>query len=293
MEEIVVVPRDRGFARFGMALSRTLKRALLSTSTEYFSGSAVGIKKEYMKTLPAEQEESKLDPQRIPRHIAIIMDGNRRWAKNKGLPSKVGHWNGAEALSKIVENAASLGVKVLTVYAFSTENWKRSDEEVDSLMHLFQMYLIGNKDRMIREGVRLATIGDLRRMPIEVKKTLDDVKRATAGGDNIDLVLAVNYGARDDIRRATMGIVEDCLIGRVNKEDISEALIARYLDTAPWGDPELLIRTSGERRLSNFLLWEISYAEVYVTDVLWPDFNEQELIKAVAEYQKRERRTGC
>lgn len=280
MEDIATVQKDRRFARFGMALPRT------------FSESA-NDSKEFMKTLPVEQEELKLDPQRIPRHIAIIMDGNRRWAKKKGVPSMVGHWNGAESLSKIVENAAALGVKVLTVYAFSTENWKRSNDEVDSLMHLFQMYLIGQKDRMIREGVRLATIGDLRRMPPEVKKTLDDVKRATAGGDSIDLVLAVNYGARDDIRRATIGIVEDCMIGRVNKEDISEALISRYLDTAPWGDPELLIRTSGEKRLSNFLLWEISYAEVYVTDVMWPDFDEQELIRAIAEYQKRERRAGC
>lgn len=252
--------------------------------------------KENMKTLPdqqEEQEEVRLDPHRIPRHVAIIMDGNRRWAKRKGVPSMVGHWNGAEALSKIVENAASLGIKVLTVFAFSTENWSRPDEEVDSLMSLFRMYLIGHKERMIREGVRLATIGDLRRLAPEVKATLDDVKKATVQGSRIDLVIAVNYGARDDIRRATMGIVEDCLNGRVNKEDITEALIARYLDTAPWGDPELLIRTSGEKRVSNFLLWQISYAEVYITDVLWPDFTEQQLIRAVAEYQKREKRTGC
>lgn len=246
-----------------------------------------------METLPAEQEELKLDPQRIPNHIAIIMDGNRRWAKRKGVPAMVGHWNGAEALSRIVENAASLGVKVLTVFAFSTENWKRPDEEVDSLMRLFQMYLSGNKDRMVREGVRLATIGDLRRLSADVKQTLADVKKVTAGGDRIDLVLAINYGARDNIRRATASIVEDCISGRINKEDISEALISRYLDTAPWKDPQLLIRTSGEQRVSNFLLWEISYAEVYITETLWPDFNEQELIKAIAEYQKRERRVGC
>ncbi|HEX4839315.1 MAG TPA: polyprenyl diphosphate synthase [Rhabdochlamydiaceae bacterium] len=246
-----------------------------------------------METLPAEQEELKLDPQRIPNHIAIIMDGNRRWAKRKGVPAMVGHWNGAEALSRIVENAASLGVKVLTVFAFSTENWKRPDEEVDSLMRLFQMYLSGNKDRMIREGVRLATIGDLRRLSADVKQTLADVKKVTAGGDRIDLVLAINYGARDNIRRAMASIVEDCISGRINKEDISEALISRYLDTAPWKDPQLLIRTSGEQRVSNFLLWEISYAEVYITETLWPDFNEQELIKAIAEYQKRERRIGC
>lgn len=239
------------------------------------------------------QDQPKLDMDRIPKHIAIIMDGNRRWAKNQGLPSMVGHWHGAEALSKIVETAAAMGVKVLTVYAFSTENWKRSPEEVDSIMKLFRMYLIGQKERMIREGVRLGTIGDTRRFPENVKETLDEVKKATAGGDKIDLVLAVNYGARDDIRRALVSIVEDCGLGRLQKEDITEALISRYLDTAPWGDPELLIRTSGENRLSNFLLWQISYAEVYITDVLWPDFNELELMKAVATYQKRVRREGC
>ncbi len=246
-----------------------------------------------METELALIDPPKLDMERIPKHIAIIMDGNRRWAKNQGLPAMVGHWHGAEALSQIVESAASLGVKVLTVYAFSTENWNRTQEEVDSIMKLFRMYLIGQKDRMVREGVRLGTIGDTRRFPQSVKETLNDVKKATAGGDKIDLVLAVNYGARDDIRRALVSIVEDCQMGRLQKEDITEALIGRYLDTAPWGDPELLIRTSGESRLSNFLLWQISYAEVYITDVLWPDFNELELMKAVAAFQKRMRRVGC
>lgn len=289
----VSMQEDRGLARLGLALYRTVRRAFAPAAD--FSGAETRINylKENMKTLPVEQEEIKLDPERIPNHIAIIMDGNRRWAKSKGMPTTVGPWKGAEALSRIVENAASLGVKVLTVFAFSTENWNRPNDEVDSLMLLFQMYLNGNKDRMIREGVRLATIGDLRKLSSEVRQTLADVKKATAGGDRIDLVLAVNYGARDNIRRATTSIVEDCLSGRVNKDDISEALISRYLDTAPWGDPQLLIRTSGELRLSNFLLWEISYSEVYITETLWPDFNKQELIEAIAEYQKRERRTGC
>lgn len=167
-----------------------------------------------MKEEPVLIEPPELDMDKIPKHIAIIMDGNRRWAKNQGLPAMVGHWHGAEALSKIVEAAASLGVKVLTVYAFSTENWKRTQEEVDSIMKLFRMYLIGQKDRMIREGVRLGTIGDTRRFPQSVKETLDDVKKATSAGDKIDLVLAVNYGARDDIRRAVVSIVEDCELGR-------------------------------------------------------------------------------
>lgn len=246
-----------------------------------------------MRTEIASVDQPKLDMQKVPRHIAIIMDGNRRWAKKQGLPSVVGHWHGAQSLSKIVEVASALGVKVLTVYAFSTENWSRTQEEVDSIMELFRMYLTGQKERMIKEGVRLGTIGDLSRLPPRVKETLDDVKRATSSGDKIDLVLAINYGARDDIRRALVSILDDCQKGRLQKEDITEALIARYLDTAPWGDPQLLIRTSGENRLSNFLLWQISYAEVYITDVLWPDFDEHELSKAIAEFQKRARRIGC
>ncbi len=238
-------------------------------------------------------DQQKIDIDRVPKHIAIIMDGNRRWAKNQGLLSMVGHWHGAEALTKIVESASAMGVKVLTVYAFSTENWNRTPEEVDSIMQLFRMYLIGQKDRMVREGVRLGTIGDARKLPPQVKETLDEVKKATSAGDKIDLVLALNYGARDDIKRALVTIVEDCELGRIQKEDITEALISRYLDTAPWGDPDLLIRTSGESRLSNFLLWQISYTEVYITDVLWPDFDERELTKAIATFQKRTRRVGC
>jgi undecaprenyl diphosphate synthase len=246
-----------------------------------------------VKTLPLELGDIKLDLQRIPRHVAIIMDGNRRWAKRKGLPAMVGHWHGAEALSNLVEAAAGLGIEVITAFSFSTENWNRTLDEVDSLLHLFRMYLLGQKERMIREGVRLSTIGDLRRLPPDLKEVLEEVKSATSSGHRIDLVLAVNYGARDNIRRATQAIAEDCLSGRIQKEDISEALISRYLDTAPWGDPELLIRPGGEKRLSNFLLWEISYAEVYHTDVLWPEFTEHDLMRAIAEYQKRERRTGC
>ncbi len=246
-----------------------------------------------MESAPVPLDISKLDMERIPKHVAIIMDGNRRWARRQGLSSLVGHWHGAEALSKILETAVSLGVKVLTVYAFSTENWKRTQDEVDSIMKLFSMYLIGQKERMVREGVRLGTIGDTRRLPPAVKEVLTEVRKATAGGDKIDLVLALNYGARDDIKRAMISIVEDCEMGRLQKEDITEALIARYLDTAPWGDPDLLIRTSGESRLSNFLLWEVSYSEVYITDILWPDFNEREFMKALTAYQQRERRGGC
>ncbi len=246
-----------------------------------------------MKTEATLLETPKLDMQSMPEHVAIIMDGNRRWAMTKGLPPVVGHWYGAEALSKIVEAAASMGIKTLTVYAFSTENWNRAEEEVSSLMELFRMYLVAQKDRMVREGVRFNTIGNVGSMPSDIKKILNDVREATRLGDKIDLVLAINYGARDDIRRATVSIVSDCLQGRLQKEEITESVISQYLDTASWKHPELLIRTSGEKRLSNFLLWEISYAEVYLTDVLWPDFNEEELTKAIIEFQRRVRRIGC
>ncbi|HNA61671.1 MAG TPA: polyprenyl diphosphate synthase [Rhabdochlamydiaceae bacterium] len=238
-------------------------------------------------------EEVTLDADRIPKHIAIIMDGNRRWAKKRGLPAVVGHWHGAEALSKLVEDAATLGVRTLTVYAFSTENWNRASKEIDSLMNLFQMYLKGQKQRMVAEGVRLGIIGDLSRLPQEVRATLDDAREATAHCNRINLVIAVNYGARDNIRRAVAAIAQDCANGKIQKEEITENLIGSYLDTAPWGDPALLIRTGGENRLSNFLLLEISYAEGYITDILWPDFNQQELVRAIAVFQKRERRKGC
>jgi len=246
-----------------------------------------------METKQALLEPSDLETQKVPRHIAIIMDGNRRWAKKRRLPSAVGHWHGAETLSKIVEAAASMGVKVLTVYAFSTENWSRTFAEVDSLMELLRIYLMRQKNRMIKEGVRLGVIGDLDRLPKAVKEIVDDVREATAFGNRIELVLALNYGARDDIRRAVVEVVDDCLKGKIRKEEITETLISNYLDTAKWEDPELLIRTSGESRLSNFLLWQISYTEVYITEVLWPDFNEDHLSRAIGEFQKRMRRIGC
>ena len=245
-----------------------------------------------MEQLVAEQKNLELDPARIPKHVAIIMDGNRRWAKNQGLSPMVGHWKGAEALCVAVESAASLGIKVLTVYAFSTENWGRHPEEVDSLMKLFEMYLRSQKDHMVASGVKLDVIGDVEKIPLSVRETIRDVKESTASGDRIELVLALNYGSRDDIKRAVVSIVEDVEKGLFKKEDITEKLIAGYLDTAKWEDPDLLIRTSGEKRLSNFLLWQISYAEVHYTEVLWPDFNEKTLINAIYEFQKRERRIG-
>lgn len=239
----------------------------------------------------AEDLES-LDLTKIPRHVAIIMDGNRRWAKRQGLPSMMGHWKGAETLTKLVRAASELGIKTLTVYSFSTENWGRARDEVDALMHLFKVYLEKQRAPLMREGVRLEAIGDLQRLPASVLKELDLSRSCTAHCKKIDLVLAINYGGRDDIRRAFVAMVEDFEKGNLSKDQISEQLISQYLDTAAWPDPDLLIRTSGEKRQSNFLLWQLSYSEFYHTDVLWPDFDEYELLQAVREVQQRQRRIG-
>ena len=244
-----------------------------------------------MESKQAVLEPPETETGRVPRHVAIIMDGNRRWAKKRGLPTAAGHWQGAEALCNLVSVAADMGIKVLTVYTFSTENWKRTLEEVGSLMELLKIYLLRQKSRMVAEGVRLGVIGDLEKLPADVREIVEVVKQATAGGERIELVLALNYGGRDEIRRAVVSIADACVQGKLQKEEITEEVISAHLDMTQ--DPELLIRTSGESRVSNFLLWQISYAEVYITDVLWPDFNESHLRAAVTEFQKRMRRTGC
>ena len=228
----------------------------------------------------------------LPSHVAIVMDGNRRWAKRRCLPAFVGHWKGAEVISDIVRTASKLGVKVLTLYAFSTENWRRSADEVNELMKIFSHFLKKNLNFMLEEGVRLDCIGDLSKIPSSLQDMFAATKHATKDGKVIDLVLAVNYGGRDELRRAITAIVSDVEKGLVKKEQISEALIGSYLDTAAWKDPDLFIRTSGEQRLSNFLLWQLSYAEVYITDTLWPDFNEEHFMRAISEYKTRQRRHG-
>lgn len=227
-----------------------------------------------------------------PKHVAIIMDGNRRWAKQRGLPPMMGHWEGAEVLTDIVRAAAELGIETLTVYSFSTENWERPDSEIEALMNIFELYLTGKREHMIREGIRLDSIGDLTRLPENVQKAFEETKRVTKHLDRINLVLAVNYGARDEIRRAIIKILEENELKKVNFESITEDYIAEHLDTNRWRDPDLLIRTSGELRLSNFLLWQMSYTELYVTNVLWPDFSSKNLHEAVLAYQQRERRHG-
>jgi undecaprenyl diphosphate synthase len=227
-----------------------------------------------------------------PQHVAIIMDGNRRWAQERDMPSAFGHWRGAKALTEIVKAATELGIKILTVYAFSTENWLRQKIEVSYLMQLFENYLLEQKETMIQEGVKLDAIGDLSLLPDRLVKVFQDVKQATSAGKNIELVLALSYGGRNEILRGIRAVIDDYDRGLVDRQTLDEAAFSQYLDTAKWPDPDLLIRTSGENRLSNFLLWQLCYTEVIISDVLWPDFLYKNLEDAVNEYRSRKRRKG-
>jgi undecaprenyl diphosphate synthase len=233
-----------------------------------------------------------LDLAHVPRHVAIIMDGNRRWARQRGLPPVMGYWEGAEILTDIVCAAAQLGVKTLTVYAFSTENWSRPNVEVEALMNIFEIYLKGKREQMIQEGICLDAIGDISKVPARVQEAFFQTKKETQECSKINLVLAMNYGGRNEILRAFLKIFEQNEHKKLSPQDLTEDLIARHLDTSAWGDPDLMIRTSGELRVSNFLLWQMSYAEIYITDVLWPDFCPAELLEAILVYQKRDRRIG-
>lgn len=235
---------------------------------------------------------SSLDPANIPQHVAIIMDGNRRWAKKRFFSTALGHSKGVDALMESVKAAKELGIKVLTVYGFSTENWKRSKLEVKILLEIFEQALLKHTEPMVQNGVRLHSIGDVSPFPSRFIDKLEESKERTSHCDGIDLVLALNYGGRDELRRAVSSIADDLEAGKLKKNQIDEELISSYLDTAKWNDPDLLIRTSGENRVSNFLLWQLSYSELYVTNQLWPDFSPENLLDAVLEYQNRERRLG-
>lgn len=235
----------------------------------------------------------ELDAGKIPKHVAIIMDGNRRWAKQHGLPSMMGHWEGANVLMDIVKTSAHLGIETLTVYAFSSENWSRSEEEVEALMTILEFYLIHKQEMMEQEGVRLSVIGDVERLPWRVQAAVASAKQRTAHCQRINLVLAINYGSRDEIRRAISKILAQHDREKISPRELTEDFIASHLDTAPFGDPDLLIRSSGELRVSNFLLWQISYAEIYTTEVLWPDFSSKQLVQALLAFQSRSRRKGA
>lgn len=224
----------------------------------------------------------------IPKHIAIILDGNGRWAKKRLLPRAMGHKAGCETLEKIVEDCARLGVSYLTVYGFSTENWKRSEEEVSALMNLFRLYMKKLMEVANNNNVLVKMIGDKSKFAADIIEGIDKLVDSTKNNTGMVFTFAVNYGSRDEIKRAISNIISD----NIKAEDISEELISSYLDTAGTPDPDLLIRTSGEFRISNYLLWQIAYSEIYITDTLWPDFNKNELIKAIENYNHRERRFG-
>lgn len=230
--------------------------------------------------------------ERVPRHVALILDGNGRWAKKRGLPRTMGHKEGCKTVEKTVELAARMGMEYLTVYGFSTENWKRSSEEVGALMQLFRYYMVRLLKIAKENNVRVKMIGDRRRFDEDIIEGINRLERETKENTGLTFVIAVNYGGRDEITRAVSRLAGDCAAGKMKAEEITEEVVASYLDTAGMPDPDLLIRTSGEIRLSNYLLWQLAYTEIYVTDCLWPDFNEEELKRAIMQYNKRERRFG-
>ncbi|MFH2138285.1 MAG: isoprenyl transferase [Candidatus Omnitrophota bacterium] len=228
----------------------------------------------------------------VPQHIAIIMDGNGRWAKQKHLPRVAGHRQGVETVKKIVRACDDLGVKFLTLYTFSSENWKRSKTEVSFLMHLFNKHL----DKAIRDlrknNVRFLTIGVEKGLPPKVRQVMDKAKEETAKNTGLTLILAFNYGARLEIMDAALGLAKDIQEGKIKYKEVTEEVFSSYLYTADIPDPDLLIRTSGEMRVSNFLLWQLSYSEIYITKKFWPEFDEQDLADAIREFQSRDRRFG-
>lgn len=234
----------------------------------------------------------QLDKERIPRHIAIIMDGNGRWAQARNLNRSEGHKAGVETLRGVLEAAAKASVSYLTLYAFSTENWNRPEEEVDGLMDLMVHAVTNETKNLQKNGVKMVCIGDRERLPERTRKALEQCIRDTAGGRRITVVMALSYSSKWEIVTATQRIVADVIRGALPKETIDEATFDRYLSTAGIPDPDLLIRTGGEQRISNFLLWQCAYAEFYFTDMFWPDFNDEALYKAILDYQGRERRYG-
>ena len=235
-----------------------------------------------------------MDNMRVPAHVPIIMDGNGRWAKKRGLPRKMGHVEGCKVVERTVEDAARLGLRYLTVYAFSTENWKRSETEVSAIMALLKKYLLEAVDTMERDHIRLHFFGDMTPIAPELRALAHETDEITEhlSKDDFQANVCLNYGGRDEILRAVRRFAAECAEGKRKPEDLDETLFSTYLDSAGIPDPELIIRPSGEQRLSNFLLWQCAYSEFYYTDTLWPDFDEGELDKAIAAYQSRDRRFG-
>ena len=233
-----------------------------------------------------------LEPSQLPRHVAIIMDGNGRWATSRGLPRVVGHRRGKESVRAVVEAARRLGIPYLSLYAFSSENWNRPKDEVRALMGLLERYLGSELRKMMRHQIRLLAIGNLEKLPRSVQSALRRAIEATKDNQGMTVVLAVSYGGREEITQAIRAVARDVRSGALDPEAIDEAAVSRYLSTDGIPDPDLLIRTSGEMRVSNFLLWQIAYSELFVTPTLWPDFGEAEFLEALAHFQRRERRFG-
>lgn len=236
--------------------------------------------------------KDKISKDKLPIHIAIIMDGNGRWANKKGNRRIFGHQNGVKAVKETVEVAGEIGIKYLTLYAFSTENWNRPRVEVDALMSLFISAVKNETENLIKNNVRMKAIGNLESLPISVLENLNEIIDKTKNNTGLTLILALSYSSRQEITNAVKNITEQITSGKITSEDITEKIISSHLYTNEFPDPELLIRTSGEYRISNFLLWQISYTELYFTDILWPDFSREDFLKAIYNFQQRERRFG-
>jgi undecaprenyl diphosphate synthase len=233
-----------------------------------------------------------IDPSGLPRHVAVIMDGNGRWAQQRGLPRLQGHRVGKDSVRAVVEASRRLGIEYLSLYAFSTENWQRPPREVDGLMTLLRRYLATELGKMMKHHIRLLAVGSLRRLPPPVRDALRATIEATRQNTGMTVILAVSYGGREEIARAARALARRVRRGEIDPEHITPGTFADYLGTRGIPDPDLLIRTSGEMRLSNFFLWQLAYTEMYVTDTLWPDFREREYLQALAFFQQRERRFG-
>ena len=228
----------------------------------------------------------------VPQHVAIILDGNGRWAKSKGMPRNYGHAQGSKNVERICEEAWRLGIKYLTVYAFSTENWNRPQDEVDALMNLLRRYMKTCLTTAAKNDMKVRVIGDITRLDEDIRSRILELEEATKNNGGLNFQIAINYGSRDELVRGIRRLAQDCVDNKQDPAEITEAVIERYLDTHGIPDPDLLIRTSGEQRLSNFLLWQLAYSEFYFTDVPWPDFHKKELELAVEAYNKRDRRFG-
>lgn len=228
----------------------------------------------------------------VPQHIAIILDGNGRWAKAKGMPRNYGHAQGSKNVEKICEEAWRMGIKYLTVYAFSTENWSRPENEVAALMKLLRNYMKTCLKTAAKNDMKIRVIGDIEPLDDDIKSRIRELEAATTDNGGLNFTIALNYGSRDELTRAAQKMAKDCAEGKIKAEEIDESVFETYLDTHGIPNPDMMIRTSGEQRLSNYLLWQLAYSEFYFTDVPWPDFTKEELVKAIEEYNHRHRRFG-